>query len=84
MGLNRQTYKPCGFCFFEFYNRDQASLAIQCLNLASVDGKEIRIDWDHGFSHRRQYGRGKEGGQVRNELNKINFRGTRPEDDGME
>ena len=22
MGLNRQTYKPCGFCFVEFYNRD--------------------------------------------------------------
>ena len=84
MGLNRQTYKPCGFCFVEFYNRDQASLAIQCLNLVLVDGKEIRIDWDYGFSHRRQYERDKEGGQVRTELNRINFRGTRPEDDGME
>lgn len=28
---------------------------------------DIRVDWDIGFSEDRQYGRGKSGGQVRDE-----------------
>ena len=42
---------------------------VDCLNLQTVDGRQIRIDWDPGFKFGRQFGRGKTGGQVRDELN---------------
>ena len=67
MGLNNKTYKPCGFCFVEYQTREEARLAIECFNLAMVDGKRIRIDWDYGFAAKRQFGRGRTGGQVRDE-----------------
>ena len=53
MGLNNKTYKPCGFCFVEYQTREEARLAIDCFNLALMDGKRIRIDWDYGFISRR-------------------------------
>lgn len=53
MGLNNKTFRPCGFCFVEYNNRDEAKLAIDCLNLALIDSKRIRIDWDYGFTARR-------------------------------
>uniref|UniRef100_S4RPP8 Nuclear cap-binding protein subunit 2 n=1 Tax=Petromyzon marinus TaxID=7757 RepID=S4RPP8_PETMA len=68
MGLNREKKQPCGFCFVEYATREEAALAIECLNLSVVDGRQIRIDWDPGFEPGRQYGRGKSGGQVRDEL----------------
>ena len=73
MGLNRKKSgpkgrTPCGFCFVEYYDRSDAALAIDCLNRAILDGKQIRIDWDYGFKEGRQYGRGKNGGQVRDEV----------------
>lgn len=69
MGLNKREKTPCGFCFVEYATRDQAQQAVDCLNLQSVDGRQIRIDWDPGFKQGRQFGRGKSGGQVRDELN---------------
>ena len=68
MGLNRENKTPCGFCFVEYATRGEAALAIDCLNLKTIDGRQIRIDWDPGFEWGRQYGRGKQGGQVRDEL----------------
>ena len=53
MGLNNKTFKPCGFCFVEFENREDARLAIECFNLALIDGKRIRLDWDYGFNPKR-------------------------------
>jgi nuclear cap-binding protein subunit 2 len=38
-----------------------------CASSFSLDGKVIRVDWDIGFTEGRQYGRGKSGGQVRDE-----------------
>jgi hypothetical protein len=35
---------------------------------ACVDGRKIRVDWDWGFVPGRQYGRGRSGGQVRDEF----------------
>jgi hypothetical protein len=35
--------------------------------VSRLDGMDIRVDWDIGFSEDRQYGRGKSGGQVRDE-----------------
>ena len=68
MGLHRESFKPCGFCFVEYATREEARLAVDCLNLALIDQKRIRIDWDYGFTARRQFGRGRGGGQVRDEL----------------
>jgi len=53
MGLHNETYKPCGFCFVEYQTREEARLAVDCLNLALIDEKRIRIDWDYGFSAKR-------------------------------
>jgi nuclear cap-binding protein subunit 2 len=32
MGLNKELKQPCGFCFVEYSNRVDASVAIDCLN----------------------------------------------------
>ena len=68
MGLNSKTFKPCGFCFVEFQTRKHAEIAVECLNLASLDQNQVRLDWDYGFAQRRQFGRGRGGGQVRTEV----------------
>lgn len=62
MGLNREKKQPCGFCFVEYATREEAALAIECLNLSNIDGRQVRIDWDPGFEQGRQFGRGKQGG----------------------
>ena len=62
MGLNKYTKTPCGFCFVEYYTRQDATLAIDCLNLVLLDKKRIRVDWDYGFLPERRFGRGRAGG----------------------
>jgi len=37
------------------------------VNGTRLDDRLIRVDWDAGFIEGRQYGRGKTGGQVRDE-----------------
>ena len=68
MGLNKQTKTSCGFCFVEYARREEAALAVDLLNKAMIDGRTIRVDWDYGFEPQRQFGRGKQGGQVRDEM----------------
>ncbi|GMT04045.1 hypothetical protein PENTCL1PPCAC_26219, partial [Pristionchus entomophagus] len=70
MGLDRFKKTPCGFCFVEYYTRDEAENAIRCVNGTRLDDRQIRTDWDAGFIEGRQYGRGKHGGQVRDEYRK--------------
>ena len=67
MGLDMQKHTPCGFCFVEYYNRRDAERAVKYLNGTKLDDREIRIDFDWGFQDGRQFGRGKSGGQVRDE-----------------
>ncbi|XP_064459164.1 nuclear cap-binding protein subunit 2 [Ornithodoros turicata] len=67
MGLDRYRKTPCGFCFVEYYNRDDGENAIRYINGTKLDDRIIRTDWDAGFIEGRQYGRGKSGGQVRDE-----------------
>lgn len=67
MGLDRVMKTPCGFCFIEFHTHEDASQAKLCLNGLKLDERIVRIDFDHGFAEGRQYGRGKHGGQVRDE-----------------
>ncbi|CAD5226299.1 unnamed protein product [Bursaphelenchus okinawaensis] len=70
MGIHRYEKTPCGFCFVEYYTRDDAENAIRYINGTRLDDRVIRCDWDAGFVEGRQYGRGKHGGQVRDEFRK--------------
>ncbi|XP_030564711.1 nuclear cap-binding protein subunit 2-A [Drosophila novamexicana] len=67
MGLDKYKKTPCGFCFVEYYKRSEAEAAMRFVNGTRLDDRLIRVDWDAGFIEGRQYGRGKTGGQVRDE-----------------
>uniref|UniRef100_L7M335 Nuclear cap-binding protein subunit 2 n=1 Tax=Rhipicephalus pulchellus TaxID=72859 RepID=L7M335_RHIPC len=67
MGLDRFHKTPCGFCFVEYYTREDAENAMRYVNGTKLDDRIIRTDWDAGFIEGRQFGRGKSGGQVRDE-----------------
>ncbi|XP_037940502.1 nuclear cap-binding protein subunit 2-like [Teleopsis dalmanni] len=68
MGLDKFKLTPCGFCFVEYDQRSEAEDAMRYLNSTRLDDRVITVDWDTGFVEGRQYGRGKTGGQVRDEL----------------
>jgi len=68
VGLNQTTKQPAGFCFVEYCTREDAFYAVDCLNLTMLDDRVIRADWDIGFVEGRQFGRGRSGGQVRDEF----------------
>ncbi|XP_031567377.1 nuclear cap-binding protein subunit 2-like [Actinia tenebrosa] len=67
MGLDKIKKTPCGFCFIEYYTREDAFNANRYINGTRLDNRIIRTDFDQGFAEGRQYGRGKSGGQVRDE-----------------
>ncbi|GAA53215.1 Nuclear cap-binding protein subunit 2 [Clonorchis sinensis] len=70
MGLHRFHKTPCGFCFVEYVTREGAEMAMRYVNRTRLDDRVIRTDWDAGFENGRQYGRGRTGGQVRDEFRK--------------
>jgi len=67
MGLDRVNKTPCGFCFVEYYTREDAADCVKYVNGSKLDDRVIRVDWDAGFKESRQFGRGASGGQVRDE-----------------
>ncbi|KAG1053812.1 hypothetical protein G6F46_005544 [Rhizopus delemar] len=67
MGLDRNQKTPCGFCFVEYYHRSDALDCMKYVNGTKLDERIIRCDLDPGFKEGRQFGRGKSGGQVRDE-----------------
>ena len=67
MGLDRHTKTPCGFCFVEYFQRNDTEDAVRYLSGCKLDDRIVRVDWDGGFEEGRQYGRGRSGGQVREE-----------------
>ncbi|XP_030838244.1 nuclear cap-binding protein subunit 2 [Strongylocentrotus purpuratus] len=67
MGLDKIKRTPCGFCFVEYYDREEAANCMRYVSGTRLDDRIIRTDWDVGFKEGRQYGRGKSGGQVRDE-----------------
>jgi len=67
MGLDRFQKTPCGFCFVEYYNHQDAVDCMKYIGGTKLDERIIRTDLDEGFTEGRQYGRGKSGGQVRDE-----------------
>jgi nuclear cap-binding protein subunit 2 len=68
MGLHKIDLTPCGFCFVEYHSRDDARNAMRYINGTRLDDRLIRTDWDPGFKPGRQYGRGRSGGQVRDDF----------------
>lgn len=67
MGLDRFNKTPCGFCFVEYYTHQDALDCLKYVGGTKLDERIIRTDLDPGFEEGRQYGRGKSGGQVRDE-----------------
>ncbi|KAI4000662.1 nuclear cap binding protein subunit 2 like [Homo sapiens] len=68
MGLDKIKKTACGFCFVECHNRADAENAMRFLTGTCLDEWIICTDWDVGFREGQQYGRGKSGGQVRDEF----------------
>lgn len=68
MGLDRFKFTPCGFCFIIYNTPQEALNAVKYLGDTKLDDKSITIDLDPGFEDGRQFGRGKSGGQVSDEL----------------
>ena len=68
MGLDRHNKTPCGFCFVEYFERKDALLSKKFLDGSKLDDRFIRVDLDPGFREGRQFGRGRSGGQVRDEM----------------
>jgi len=71
MGLNRYTFTSCGFCFVVFFNKRDTVYAFSYLNGIKIDTRFLRIDIDEGFKKGRQFGRGKDGGQMIDNLQFI-------------
>jgi nuclear cap-binding protein subunit 2 len=67
MGLDKNKMTPCGFCFVVYYTRKDTEDCVKYLNGTMLDDRPIRVDFDWGFVEGRQFGRGKSGGQVRDE-----------------
>ncbi|RKP34392.1 hypothetical protein BJ085DRAFT_21125 [Dimargaris cristalligena] len=67
MGLDRNKKTPCGFCFVEYYRRDDTLDCMRYINGTRLDDRIVRTDLDPGFREGRQFGRGRSGGQVRDE-----------------
>lgn len=68
MGLDRHRKTPCGFCFIEYESREEALQAKKLLDGMKLDERFIRVDLDPGFKDGRQFGRGRSGGQVRDDF----------------
>ncbi|KAF9569242.1 nuclear cap binding complex subunit [Mortierella alpina] len=67
MGLDRNQKTPCGFCFVEYYHNADALDCMKYINSSKLDERIVRSDLDHGYREGRQFGRGRSGGQVRDE-----------------
>ena len=68
MGLNSLTKQPCGFAFVSFATAQQAHTTRAVLHTLAVDERTVGIDMDQRFKPGREWGRGKSGGQIRDEV----------------
>ena len=82
MGLDRFKKFPCGFAFVEFRHRIDALGAVANLTGTKLDGMLIRVELDAGFKPGRQYGRGTNGGQVRDDRGGAGRKRQRSEGEG--
>nr|XP_019011038.1 nuclear cap-binding protein subunit 2 [Kwoniella pini CBS 10737]OCF49819.1 nuclear cap-binding protein subunit 2 [Kwoniella pini CBS 10737] len=68
MGLDRNQKTPCGFAFVEYFLHSEAVDCLRYISGTKLDERVIRCDIDPGYKEGRQFGRGKSGGQVRDEF----------------
>lgn len=55
MGLNRHTKTPCGFCFVEYFNHDDAAAAKKFISGTKLDGRIILVNtFSHGETKTRE------------------------------
>ena len=78
MGLDRINKTPCGFCFVEYVRRADTEEAIRYFNGMYFDDRFIKVDWDGGFEEGRQYGRGRSGGQARDDYSRDSWSALPP------
>jgi len=71
MGLHRVEKTPCGFAFVEFFERSFCLDAEANLNGKTLEGRVLKIELDPGFKEGRQFGRGRGGGQVRDDFREV-------------
>lgn len=67
MGLDKYQKTPCGFCFVIYHTREEAEQCVRYVNGTVIDERAVRADHDYGFQEHRRWGRGRTGGQVRDE-----------------
>ncbi|KAK9866031.1 hypothetical protein WJX84_005567 [Apatococcus fuscideae] len=67
MGLDKNKKTPCGFCFVVYYTRQATEDCVTFVSGTKLDDRRVRCDFDWGFQDDRQFGRGRSGGQVRDE-----------------
>jgi len=68
MGLDKHNKTPCGFAFVVYCTRGEGEAGVRYLNGTVLDERVVRVDHDWGFVEGRQWGRGRSGGQVRDEF----------------
>jgi len=68
MGVNRQTRAPCGFAFVEFGSKEMARDAVRFHSGRVFEELGIKIELDPGHKPGREFGRGNNGGQLRDEI----------------
>ena len=54
--------------FFRYFAPEDALASLRYISGTKLDERIIRADLDPGYREGRQYGRGKSGGQVRDEM----------------
>lgn len=67
MGLDKYQKTACGFCFVIYYRQQDADACVKYISGTRLDDRPVRVDHDWGFQEDRRYGRGRSGGQVRDE-----------------
>lgn len=58
-----------------FYTHEAAQNAVDFMSGLKIDGKNIRVEMDWGYSDGRQYGRAVDGGQIRDYVKDIISKG---------
>lgn len=67
MGINRNFLTFCGFCFIEYYTKEDACKCKIWLDKIVFERKSLSVDKDYGFQEGRQYGRGVFGGKMKDD-----------------
>jgi len=70
-GINRIDLSQCGFCFIEFSNIKTPIICFINKNGLTLNKRRLRIDLDQGFIEGRQFGRGRKGGQLLEDLENL-------------